>query len=268
MKAMTIRLRGKRALVTGAGKGIGRGIALALARAGAQMFLHYRSNQAEADSLLKEIRYMGREAHAFRADLANDEARSSMFAEIKTLWGGLDIAVNNAGWDPGFVQFDTIDPELYYRLSDINIKGTLFCCLAEIELMRLNPDGGSIINIGSVQQDTSVPGRTLYAMSKGAIHAMTGQLALEAGQFGIRVNNMAPGYIEVERMSKVAGFNRDEVAEDIPVGRIGDVRDTGDFAVFLASDKSSFITGQTLVIDGGVSRKLARSRSVAGVKSK
>lgn len=261
-------LNGKRALVTGAGKGIGRGIAISLAKAGAKVIFSYRSNPEEAESLLKEINDMGGEAHTFRADLADDNQRKSMFKEIENIWGGLDIAVNNAGWDPGFVQFDKIDPELYYQLSDINIKGTLFCCLAEIELMRSNPNGGSIINVGSVQQDTSVPGRTLYAMSKGAIHAMTGQLALEAGQFGIRVNNMAPGYIEVERMAGTPGFNRDEVAEDIPVGRIGNVNDTGEFAVFLASDESSFITGQTLVIDGGVSRKLARSKSVAAVSYK
>ncbi len=254
-----MRLKDKRALVTGAGKGIGRGIAISLAEAGAELFVHYRSNPKEAESLLAEITKMGGMAHIFRADLANDNDRDAMFAEIKSLWGGLDIAVNNAGWDPGYIQFDTINPEVYYRLSDINIKGTLFCCLREIELMRGNANGGSIINLGSVQQDTSVPGRTLYAMSKGAIHAMTGQLALEAGPSGIRVNNMAPGYIEVERMSKAPGFKRDEVEKDIPVGRIGNVRDAGEFAVFLASDAASFITGQTLVIDGGVSRKLARN---------
>ena len=257
-------LKGKRALVTGAGKGIGRGIALSLAGAGAELFFHYRSNPEEAESLLREIRELGGKARAFRADLARDEERDAMFAELESYWGGLDIAVNNAGWDPGFVPFESIDPALYYRLSDMNIKGTLFCCLREIALMRKNAGGGSIVNIGSVQQDTSVPGRTLYAMSKGAIHGMTGQLALEAGPFGIRVNNLAPGYIEVERMSKVPGFNREEVAEDIPIGRIGNVRDAGEFAVFLASDASSLLTGQTLALDGGVSRKLARSRCVAG----
>lgn len=254
-------LTGKRALVTGAAKGIGRGIALALARAGAELFLHYRSNREEAESLRREI---GGETHLFRADLACDEERDAMFAELESVWGGLDIAVNNAGWDPGFVPFDSIDPALYRRLTDINIKGTLFCCLREIALMRRNPAGGGIVNIGSVQQDTSVKGRTLYAMSKGAIHALTGQLALEAGPFNIRVNNIAPGYIEVERMSNVPGFDRDEVAADIPAGRIGNVRDVGEFAAFLASDAASFITGQTMAVDGGVSRKLARSRCVAG----
>lgn len=257
-------LAGKRALVTGAAKGIGRGVALALAGAGADVLLHYRSDPAEAEALRDEIRRMGRDAFLFRADLADDRELDALFAEADRLWNGLDIAVNNAGWDPGFVPFDSIDPALYRRLTDINIKGTLFCCLHEIALMRRNPAGGSIINIGSVQQDTSVKGRTLYAMSKGAIHSLTGQLALEAGAFHIRVNNIAPGYIEVERMSNVPGFDRDEVAADIPAGRIGNVRDVGEFAAFLASDAASFLTGQTMTIDGGVSRKLARSRCVAG----
>ncbi len=257
-------LDGKRALVTGAGKGIGRGIALSLAEAGADLFLHYRSEAGEAESLRDEVIRLGRDAHIVQADLSDDDALAGMFEAITKAWGGLDIAVNNAGWDPGFVDFKTITPALYRKLSDVNIKGTLFCCLREIELMRDNQHGGSIMNIGSVQQDTSVPGRTLYAMSKGAIHAMTGQLALESGPLGIRINNIAPGYIEVERMSNVAGFNRDEVAEDIPIRRIGNVSDVGEFAVYLASDAAGFITGQTLVIDGGVSRKLARSRSIAG----
>jgi NAD(P)-dependent dehydrogenase (short-subunit alcohol dehydrogenase family) len=258
-----MRLDGKRALVTGAGKGIGRGIALSFAEAGAELFLHYRSNPKEAESLARKIADMGGETHVLQADLANDDELDAMFAEIKRLRGGLDIAVNNAGWDPGHVPLETVSPDLYYQLSDINIKGTLFCCLEEIELMRNNANGGSIINIGSVQQDTSVPGRTLYAMSKGAIHSMTGQLALEAGPLGIRINNIAPGYIEVDRVSSQPGFDRQRISKDIPVGRLGNVREVGEFAVFLALEASSFITGQTLVIDGGVSRKLARSEVMA-----
>jgi len=263
---ISLPLTGKHALVTGSSKGIGRGIALALAEAGADLFLHYRSEASEAESLQKQIGEMGRQAYVFRADLGSNEECAAMFAEVKRLWHRLDIAINNAGWDPGYMAFDIIDAGLYYRLTDINIKGALFCCLNEIELMRRQADGGSIINIGSVQQETSVSGRTLYAMSKGAIHAMTGQLALEAGPLNIRVNNIAPGYIEVERISSAPGYCREDITADIPRGRIGKVEDVGALAVFLASAEADFITGQTLVIDGGVSRKLARSRSVAGVK--
>ena len=173
-------------------------------------------------------------------------------------WGcpGIGKAVVTlVGWDPGAVAPEDIDEALYYKLTDMNIKGTLFCCLRELDLMQ---SGGSIINLGSVQMDTTVPGRILYAASKGAIHSMTGALALEAGPRGIRVNTIAPGYIAVERMTARQDFREDEVAAGIPVRRIGRPEDVGELAVFLASDHAGFINGETIVIDGGVNRKLAR----------
>ena len=252
-------LKGRRALVTGAAKGIGRGIAEALAEAGADLLLHYRSDPAEAEALAEALRKSGGHIFPFRADLGTEDGLESLFSEIERVFGGLDVAVNNAGWDPGFVPLGEIDFEFYRKLTDMNIRGTLFCCLNELKMMRRNPNGGSIVNIGSVQMDTTVPGRTLYAMSKGAIHSMTGQLALEAGPDRVRVNNIAPGYIEVDRMSSTPGFDRDEIASGIPVRRLGIPRDIGNMVVFLASEYSSFLTGQTLIVDGGVSRKLARS---------
>ena len=248
-------MKNKKVLITGAAKGIGRGIALTFARAGAELFLHYRSNPDEAEALRKEISALGAHAILFRADLSRMEELNSMFAAIREQWGTLDAAVNNAGWDPGAVGLDDIDEKLYYRLTDMNIKGTLFCCLRELELMR---EGSSIINLGSVQMNTTVPGRVLYATSKGAIHAMTGALALEAGPRGIRVNTIAPGYIAVERMTAQADFREKEVASGIPVCRIGLPEDIGELALFLASGKAGFIHGETIIIDGGVNRKLAR----------
>ena len=251
-------MKGKKVLITGAGKGIGRGIALAFARAGANLFLHYRSDPEEAQTLLEEVKNLGAEAVIFRADLAKMSELETMFDAVKKQFGTLEAAVNNAGWDPGAVAPEDIDEKLYYRLTDVNIKGTLFCCLRELELMKR---GGSIVNLGSVQMNTTVPGRILYAASKGAIHSMTGALALEAGPRGIRVNTIAPGYIAVERMTARADFREDEVAEGIPVRRIGRPEDVGELAVFLASDQSGFISGETIVIDGGVNRKLARFSS-------
>jgi len=248
-------MKGKKVLVTGAGKGIGRGIALAFAKAGADLFLHYRSNPAEAQSLQDEIAALGGKTIVFQADLADQKELDAMFNAVRQQWGTLDAAVNNAGWDPGTVAMDDIDEKLYYRLTDMNVKGTLFCCLRELELMGC---GGSIINLGSVQMNTTVPGRVLYAASKGAIYSMTGALALEAGPRGIRVNTIAPGYIAVERMTARADFREDEVAAGIPVRRLGLPEDVGELAVFLASDKAGFIHGETIVIDGGVNRKLAR----------
>lgn len=249
---------GKRVLITGSGKGIGRGIANVFAKAGAKLFLHYRSDPAEAESLLQDMKKMGCEVHLFCGDLADRKTLQQMFQEIRKGWGGLDIAVNNAGWDPGAITAENIDEELYYKLTDINIKGTMFCCLEELRLMQ---NKGSIINIGSVQMNTTVPGRILYAASKGAIHSMTGALALESSPRGIRVNTIAPGYIAVERMTEAPGFDAEQIAGGIPVRRLGIPEDVGELALFLASEKSSFISGETIVIDGGVNRKLARYSS-------
>jgi NAD(P)-dependent dehydrogenase (short-subunit alcohol dehydrogenase family) len=250
-------LKSKKVLVTGAAKGIGRGIAISMAEAGADVAVHYNSTPAEAEELAEELRRSGCDAWTCRADISDEKQIFALFDEVEKRWGRLDAAVNNAGWDPGFVPLEKIDAEFYRKLSDINIKGTLFCCLKEIELMKKNGQG-SIINIGSVQMDTSVPGRTLYAMSKGAIHALSGQLALEAGPMNIRVNNLAPGYVEVERMMNSAQYDAEEIGRGIPVGRVGKPEDIGSIAVFLASDASGFINGHSLIADGGVHRKLAR----------
>lgn len=250
---------GKHVLVTGSAKGIGRGIARSFAEAGADLLLHFRSDPDEAEALRGELAGFGGRISLCRADLGTEEGIETLFANVEREFGGLDAAVNNAGWDPGNVPLESIGYEFYRKLTDMNIKGTLFCCLNEIRLMRKSGKGGSIINIGSVQMDTTVPGRTLYAMSKGAIHSMTGGLALESGPDGIRVNCIAPGYIEVERMCSVPGFDREEIASGIPVRRLGVPRDIGECALFLASEKASFVNGQTFIVDGGVSRKLARS---------
>ena len=240
-------LKGKRVLVTGASHGIGKAVAKAFAEARARVFLNYRTDPELAKKAVSE---MSGEVHLFRADIADREQRDAMFEEIRKVFGGLDCAVNNAGWNHPGVPLDQLDEDLYYRLTDINVKGTLFCCLSEIALMRGH--GGSIINIGSVHQDTTVPGRTLYSASKGAIHSLTGQLLLEVGEEQIRLNNVVPGYIDIGTES-VTGDRT-----GIPLRRYGKVEDVAALCLFLGSDDSSFINGADLVIDGGVSRKLAR----------
>lgn len=248
----------RRVLVTGAAKGIGVGIARAFAHHGDRILIHFRSDPDAAQRLADELRPHAAEVALHQADLADLDQLDQLFAHVRSLWGGLDVAVNNAGWDPGFVPLDHITPDLYRQLTDINIRGTLFCCLREIELMRQHHLRGAIINIGSVQQNTTVTGRTLYAMSKGAIHSLTAQLALETGPDGIRINNIAPGYIEVPRLTDRPDFSQPHEAAKIPLRRTGTPDDIGQFALFLASDKASFIHGQTLVADGGVSCRLAR----------
>lgn len=255
-------LTGKRILVTGAAKGIGTGIAEILAEQGAELFLHYRSSTADAEELKGRLEKLGATVHLFQGDLAKTDDLEALFAEISRVWGTLDGAVNNAGWDPGNVPLQEITYELYDKLMSMNVRGTLFCTLREIELIRKGGKGGSIVNLGSVQMDTTVLGRTLYATSKGAIHSMSGQLALEGGKFNIRVNVIAPGYVAVPRMTEAAGFNEAEIASGMPIGRIGWPRDIGELASFLLSERSQFITGQTIIADGGVSRKLARTATI------
>lgn len=256
-------LSGKRILITGAAKGIGAGIAEVFAENGADLLLHYRSSPEEAEALKTRLSAFGGAIHLCRADLGTKEGIETLFAEADRVFGGLDAAVNNAGWDPGYMALEDITFESYEKLTSMNIRGTLFCCLNEIRRMRRNtPSGGSIVNIGSVQMETSVRGRTLYAASKGAIHSMTGQLSLECGKDHIRINAIAPGYIEVARMTEAPGFNREEIADGIPVGRLGEPRDIGEMALFLVSERSTFLSGQSIIVDGGVSRKLARGAKV------
>ena len=256
-------LSGKRILITGAAKGIGAGIAEVFAENGADLLLHYRSSPEEAEALKTRLSAFGGAIHLCRADLGTKEGIETLFAEADRVFGGLDAAVNNAGWDPGYMALEDITFESYEKLTSMNIRGTLFCCLNEIRRMRRNtPPGGSIVNIGSVQMETSVRGRTLYAASKGAIHSMTGQLSLECGKDHIRINAIAPGYIEVARMTEAPGFNREEIADGIPVGRLGEPRDIGEMALFLVSERSTFLSGQSIIVDGGVSRKLAREAKV------
>ena len=256
-------LSGKRILITGAAKGIGAGIAEVFAENGADLLLHYRSSPEEAEALKTRLSAFGGAIHLCRADLGTKEGIETLFAEADRVFGGLDAAVNNAGWDPGYMALEDITFENYEKLTSMNIRGTLFCCLNEIRRMRRNtPPGGSIVNIGSVQMETSVRGRTLYAASKGAIHSMTGQLSLECGKDHIRINAIAPGYIEVARMTEAPGFNREEIADGIPVGRLGEPRDIGEMALFLVSERATFLSGQSIIVDGGVSRKLARGAKV------
>ena len=242
-------LEGKRVLVTGASRGIGAAVARAFAEAGARVVLHYRSDPELAARVAASL---PGEVRLCRADLADGRQLDAMFETIAKEFGGLDCAVNNAGWNHPFAPLDRIDEKLYHQVTDVNVKGTLFCCLREIGLMRAAGKGGSIVNIGSVHQDTSVPGRTLYAASKGAIHAMTGQLLLETGEAGIRLNNVVPGYIDIGEPS-VTGART-----GIPLRRYGKPEEVAALCLFLASEDSSFINGADIVIDGGVSRKLAR----------
>jgi len=245
-------LTGKKALVTGGSRGIGRGICLALAKQGADVAVNYRSNEAEAQAVVSEIKAMGRQAFAVQADVSSAESVAKMFAEVKSRWGKLDILVNNAGIVK-FANFEEVTEEDWDQILDVNLKGQFLCAK---EAVRLMGPGGKIINIASIASGgVGIGFRQIahYTASKGGVVALTENLALELGPKGINVNAIAPGVIETD-MTK--GLTTDEktsagLLARIPKGRFGKPEDIGVAAAFLASDEADYITGTVLYVDGG-----------------
>jgi NAD(P)-dependent dehydrogenase (short-subunit alcohol dehydrogenase family) len=242
-------LKGKVALVTGASKGVGKGIALELARAGSDLVVNYNRDSAGANQTLDELEILGYRACAIQADVACSEQVARMFAEALDRFGALDILVNNAGiqtWKP-LMELAESD---WDRVMATNLKGCFLCTQAAAHSMKGR--GGSIINIGSGCNKWPFPNLVDYTASKGGIEMLTKVAAVELGPLGIRVNCVAPGAIEIERTKKELGDYAGTWAPLTPLRRIGTPRDVGLAVAFLAGPASSFITGQTLWVDGGL----------------
>ena len=247
----TRRMESKRVLVTGSGTGIGRGVALEFAREGAAVVLHYAHSEAGAASAVDEIRSAGGTAEAFQADLADIEQVRALASQAVDFLGGLDVLVNNAGitMNKPFLQ---VTPEQFDTLYDVNIRGMYFLTQAAVPTM-IEQGNGAVINLTSVHAFAGMTEHTIYAGTKAAIVGFTRVLALELATKGVRVNAIAPGWILVENHLKVLGeFDQQSAGSTIPAGVIGAPHDIGKLALFLASDESRYIVGQTLVIDGGM----------------
>ena len=247
----TRRMEGKRVLVTGSGTGIGRGVALEFAREGAAVVLHYAHSEAGAASAVDEIRSAGGTAEAFQADLADIEQVRALASQAIEFLGGLDVLANNAGitMNKPFLQ---VTPEQFDTLYDVNIRGMYFLTQAAVPTM-IEQGTGAVINLTSVHAFAGMTEHTVYAGTKAAIVGFTRVLALELATKGVRVNAIAPGWILVENHLKVLGeFDQQSAGSTIPAGVIGAPHDIGKLALFLASDESRYIVGQTLVIDGGM----------------
>ena len=248
------KLNGKVAVVTGASKGIGASIALHLAAEGAAVVVNYASDKKGADRVVGEITGNGGKAVAVQANLAKDADVRRLFAETKTAFGGkLDVLVNNAGVYE-FQPLENITAEHFHKQFDLNVLGLL---LATQEAVKLFGDkGGSIVNISSVVATFGVPGGAVYSGTKAAVDAATRALAKELGPKKIRVNSINPGMVQTEGTnssgitSKESDFQK-QVEAATPLGRIGQPGDIGPAAVYLASDDSRWITGETLYISGG-----------------
>jgi len=245
------KLSGKVAVVTGASKGIGAAIAKHFAAEGAAVVVNYSASKDAADRVVADIKQNGGRAVAVRADLSKPAEVNQLFAETKKNFDKLDILVNNAGVYE-FASLEEITPEHYHKIFDLNVLGLL---LATQEAAKLMTSGGSIINISSVAATSAPPSTAVYSGTKAAVVAITGALAKELGPRKIRVNSINPGMVLTEGF-RAAGIDesdfRKQTEAQTPLGRIGQPQDIAPAAVFLASNDSAWITGETLYISGGL----------------
>jgi NAD(P)-dependent dehydrogenase (short-subunit alcohol dehydrogenase family) len=238
-------------LITGALTGIGRATAVAFAKDGARVVASGR-REAEGNALEAELRSLGAEAAFIRADVRREDDVSSLIDQTVARFGRIDAAVNAAGTEgrPGPVTEQTA--ESYAATFDTNVLGTLLSMKHELRVMQAQ-DSGSIINISSTYGHEGGAGASVYAGSKHAVEGMTKSAALEAASSGVRINAVAPGPIETGMLNRFTGTAERKAAllKTVPLGRVGEPVDIARAAVFLASEKASFITGHILTVDGG-----------------
>jgi 3-oxoacyl-[acyl-carrier protein] reductase len=249
---MAKKLEGKVAVVTGGSKGIGAEIAKHLAAEGASVIVNYASSKSGADAVVNDITKKGGKAVAVQGDVAKQADIEKLLVETKKAFGKLDILVNNAGVYE-FSPIENITPEHFHKLYDINVLGLL--STSREATKYFGKDGGSIINISSLVSVMGVPSASAYSGTKGAVDSITRVLAKELGPRKIRVNSINPGMVITEGV-KTAGFEGTDFQKDIesrtPLGRVGQPEDIAPAAVFFASQDSAWITGETLVIAGGL----------------
>ncbi len=239
----------KTAVVTGGARGIGRAAAELLASRGYQVAVNYAHSEKEAESLCAALNVRGLSALRFKADVCDTAQVEEMFAAVNRRFGGVDALINNAGVSLDALVTDT-DDEAFSRLMDTNMRGTFNCCRAALRYM-IAAKSGAIINIASMWGLSGASCEAVYSASKAAVIGFTKALAKEVGPSGIRVNAVAPGFIETDMTRGYDAETKARFAQDTPLMRLGAPEDVARAAAFLCGGEASFITGQILSVDGG-----------------
>lgn len=248
-----MRLEGKKALVTGANRGIGRAVAIAMAREGADVVINYLDQADTAAKVCQEIEEAGRQAVAIQADISRRMDVENLFEQAWDEFGPLDILINNAGIETIVGLLDLTDDQ-WTRVNDVNLRGTWMCSQVFARRAVDSRRHAAIVNMGSIQAGLSLPGRTHYAPTKRGVEALTANLAAELAEHGIRVNCVHPGVIETD-MTQWVMQDPEALADvlgKIPLHRVGQPEEIAGITILLASDDATYITGQHIYVDGGM----------------
>ncbi|WP_408010952.1 3-oxoacyl-[acyl-carrier-protein] reductase [Pseudalkalibacillus sp. A8] len=243
-------LNGKTALVTGASRGIGRAIAIELAKQGASVAVNYSGSEEKARQVVEEIQENGGKAFAIQSDVSSMDSVTAMIKEVITTYGSLDILVNNAGITRDNLLMRMKEEE-WDAVINTNLKG-VFNCTKVVTRQMMKQRAGRIINIASIVGVSGNPGQANYVAAKAGVIGLTKTTAKELSSRGITVNAVAPGFIETDMTDALEGSVKDEMLKQIPLARLGRPEDIAAAVRFLASDESSYITGQTIHVDGGM----------------
>ncbi|MCH5289491.1 MAG: 3-oxoacyl-ACP reductase FabG [Treponema sp.] len=241
----------KVAIVTGSSKGIGKACALRLAKDGCAVVVNYSRSDDEAAAVVDAIKADGGEATAYKADVSKLDEVKKMFRDVYKQYGSIDVLVNNAG----IVRDEyllMLNPDTLDKCVDLNIKGYIYCAQAAV-LKMFKQKHGVIINMSSVSSKFALPGQSVYSATKGAVNSLTQTLAKELAGYGIRVNAVAPGFIQTEMIDAIPQEKRDEYIKNVPLRRFGTAEEVANVVSALASDAFAYVTGQTIVLDGGLS---------------